>query len=52
MGVLYQQVQRQASMQAFLSVYHALMVIVLVVTPGVLLMRRGTGGQARGGMGH
>ena len=52
LGVLYQQVQRQASMQAFLSVYHALMVIVLVVTPGVLLMRRGTGGQARGGVGH
>ena len=39
-------------MQAFLSVYYALMVIVLVVTPLVFLMRSGTGGQAQKGMGH
>ena len=52
LGVLYQTIQRQASMQAFLSVYHSLMVIVLVVTPLVLLMRSGTGGQAKQGMGH
>ncbi|WP_174298894.1 DHA2 family efflux MFS transporter permease subunit [Sphingomonas bacterium] len=52
MGVLYQTVQRQASMQAFLSVYHALMVIVLVVTPVVFLMRSGLGGKTPQGMGH
>ncbi len=52
LGVLYQTIQRQASMQAFLSVYHSLMVIVLVVTPLVFLMRSGLGGQARKGMGH
>ena len=52
LGVLYQTVQRQASMQAFLSVYYALMLIVLAVTPLVLLMRKGTGGQAQKGMGH
>ncbi|MGI4733278.1 MAG: DHA2 family efflux MFS transporter permease subunit [Janthinobacterium lividum] len=52
LGVLYQTVQRQAAMQAFLSVYHSLMVIVLVVTPLVLLMRSGTGGKVQKGMGH
>lgn len=52
MGVLYQTVQRQASMQAFISVYWILMWIVIIVTPSVLLMKSGLGGQAQKGMGH
>ena len=52
MGVLYQTVQRQASMQAFLSVYWILMWIVIIATPSVLLMKSGLGGQAQKGMGH
>ena len=49
MGLLYQTVQRQASMQAFISVYWALMWIVIVVTPLVFLMKSGKGGQAPAG---
>ena len=52
MGLLYQTVQRQASMQAFLGVYWILMWIVIIVTPLVLLMKSGLGGQAQKGMGH
>ena len=52
LAIVYQQVQRQASMQAFIGVFHSLMILVLVVTPLVLLMRSGTSGQAKGGMGH
>ena len=52
LGVLYQTVQRQANMQAFISVFWTLMIVVLVVTPLVLLMRPATSGAARGGMGH
>jgi len=52
MGVLYQQVQRQANMQAFISVFWSMMLLVLVVTPVVLLMRPATRGGSGGGMGH
>ncbi len=52
MGALYQQVQRQASMQAFIGVFWTLMIIILVLTPLVLLMRPGTSGGARQGGGH
>jgi DHA2 family multidrug resistance protein len=52
LAIVYQQLQRQASMQAFIGVFHSLMILVLVVTPLVLLMRPGTSGQAKGGMGH
>ena len=52
MGILYQTTQRQASMQAFISVFHSLMWLVLIVTPVVLLMRSATGGKKEGGMGH
>ncbi|HVI99534.1 MAG TPA: DHA2 family efflux MFS transporter permease subunit [Sphingomonas sp.] len=53
LAVLYQQVQRQATMLAFLDVFHVLMIVVLVVSPVALLMRspkRGQGGG--GGMAH
>jgi len=49
-AIVYQQLQRQATMQAFIGVFHSLMILVLVVTPLVLLMRPGTG--AKGGAGH
>ena len=52
LGILYQTTQQQASMQAFISVFHSLMWLVLIVTPVVLLMRSGTGKQAGGGAGH
>src|SRR3546814_3420501 len=39
LAVLYQQVQRQATMLAFLDVFHVLMIVVLVVAPVALLMR-------------
>ena len=48
-GALYQTIGRQASMQAFLSVYWSLMWIVIVVSPLVFLMRRTKGGGAGGG---
>ena len=52
MGALFQTIQRQASMEAFISVYWVMMIIVLVITPFVWLMRSGLGGQAQQGMGH
>ena len=51
MGILYSTVQKQASMEAFISVFHMLMWLVLIVTPLVLLMRSATGKQAGGGGG-
>ncbi|MDO7841200.1 DHA2 family efflux MFS transporter permease subunit [Sphingomonas immobilis] len=50
LGVLYAQVQKQAAMLAFLDVFRALMVIVLIVTPVVLLMKPGK--NTGGGMAH
>ena len=52
LGVLYRQVQQQANMQAFISVFWSLMILVLIVTPLVLLMRPSTSDKAQGGMGH
>ena len=52
LGILYQTTQQQATMQAFISVFHSLMILVLVVTPVVLLMRSSTSGDAKGGAGH
>ena len=52
LGILYQTVQQQATMQAFISVFHTLMIVVLVLTPLVLLMRSATSGKTQGGMGH
>ncbi|WP_447414972.1 hypothetical protein, partial [Clostridium perfringens] len=51
LAVLYSQVQRQASMLAFLDVFRTLMIVVLVVAPLVLLMRANKTGQAPQG-GH
>ena len=53
-AVLYQQVQRQATMLAFLDVYRDLMVIILVCCPLVLFLKvkKGGGGAPGGGMGH
>ena len=52
MGILFSTTQQQAAMQAFISVFWMLMWLVLIVTPLVLLMRSGTGGQAQAGAGH
>ncbi len=52
LGILYRTTQQQASMQAFISVFHALMILVLVITPVILLMRSATGGKAPEGAGH
>jgi len=52
-AILYQQVQRQAAMLAFLDVFRGLMVVVLVVAPLVLLMRANkSGGGAPAGEMH
>ncbi len=50
LGNLYQTIGRQASMQAFISVYWSLMWIVIVVSPFVFLMRKSRSGGASGGM--
>ena len=52
LAVLYQQVQRQATMLAFLDVFRVLMIVVLVVSPVALLMRPPKKGAGGGGMGH
>jgi len=52
LAVLYQQMQRQAAMLSFLDVFHALMIVVLIVSPVALLMRKPKGKAAGGGMGH
>ncbi|TPG43234.1 DHA2 family efflux MFS transporter permease subunit [Sphingomonas koreensis] len=52
LAVLYQQVQRQATMLAFLDVFRTLMIVVLVVAPVALLMRPPKKGAGGGGMGH
>ena len=40
LGALYQTITTQANMEAFISVFYALMWIVIVVTPVVFLMRK------------
>lgn len=40
LGVLYQQVQRQVAMLAFLDVFRTLMVVIAIVAPIVFFMRR------------
>ena len=52
LGVLYHQAQQQAVMLSFIDVFHALMVLVLIVAPAVLLLRPGKSGKAPAGMGH
>jgi len=52
LAVLYQQVQRQAAMLSFLDVFHALMIVVLIVSPVALLMRPPKRGRGGGGMAH
>ncbi|WP_353204490.1 DHA2 family efflux MFS transporter permease subunit [Sphingomonas sp.] len=52
LAILYQTVQRQAAMLAFLDVFHALMIVVLCVAPLVFLMRPGKAGGSGGGVGH
>jgi len=52
LAVLYQQVQRQATMLSFLDVFHALMIVVLIVSPVALLMRPPKGKRSGGGMAH
>jgi DHA2 family multidrug resistance protein len=50
LAVLYSEVQRQASMLAFLDVFRELMIVVLVVAPLVFLMSPAKSGG--GGMAH
>ena len=52
LAILYQTVQRQAAMLAFLDVFHALMIVVLCVAPLVFFMRPGKAGGSGGGVGH
>ena len=52
LAILYQQVQRQATMLAFLDVFRVLMIVVLVVSPVALLMRSPKRGRGGGGMAH
>ena len=52
LAVLYQTVQRQASMLAFLDVFHSLMIVVLCIAPVVFFMRSGKSGGSGGGMAH
>lgn len=52
LAVLYQTVQRQAAMLAFLDVFQSFMIVVLCVAPLVFLMRPGKAGGGGGGMGH
>jgi DHA2 family multidrug resistance protein len=52
LAVLYQEVLRQAAMLSFLDVFHALMIVVLIVSPVALLMRPPRKGRGGGGMGH
>ncbi|EZP49174.1 MULTISPECIES: DHA2 family efflux MFS transporter permease subunit [Sphingomonas] len=49
LAVLYSQVQRQATMLAFLDVFRTLMIVVLVVAPLVLFMRASKTGGNQGG---
>ena len=42
-GVLYQQVQRQATMLSYLDVYHVLMIVVLCAAPLALVLRPAKG---------
>lgn len=51
LGLLYQQVQQQAAMLAFLDVYWKIMIIVLVMSPLVFLMKK-TKSNEGGGMAH
>ena len=50
LAVLYSQVQRQATMLAFLDVFRTLMIVVLVVAPLVLFMRASKTSGGQGGM--
>ena len=52
LAVLYQTVQRQAAMLAFLDVFQSLMIVVLCVAPFVFFMRPGKSGGGGGGVGH
>ncbi|QBM75700.1 DHA2 family efflux MFS transporter permease subunit [Sphingomonas sp. AAP5] len=52
LAVLYQTVQRQAWMLAFLDVFHSLMIVVLCIAPVVFFMRSGKSGGSGGGMAH
>ena len=54
LAVLYQQLQRQANMLAFLDVFRTLMVVTLVLSPLALFLKvdRSGGKPAGGGMGH
>ena len=49
LGVLFQQVQAQASTLSYIEVFRALMIFVLLVTPLTIFLRQGAGGEAKAG---
>ena len=52
LALLYQQMQRQVAMLAFLDVFRTLMVVILIVAPVVFLMKPAKGGAGAEGGGH
>lgn len=52
LALMYQQMQRQVAMLAFLDVFRTLMVVIIVVAPVVFLMRPTKAGGGSEGMGH
>ena len=51
-GVIYQSLQKQAAMLSFVDAFHALMIVILVLTPTIFLMRSRPPGAPSGGGGH
>jgi DHA2 family multidrug resistance protein len=49
LGILYQQVQQQASALSYVDVFHTFMIVVLIVTPFGLFVRQGKAAEAHGG---
>jgi DHA2 family multidrug resistance protein len=50
MGVIYNQLLRQASMLSFNDVYYLLSLMMMLILPLVLLMKKGKDGVSGGGV--
>ncbi|HEY1751534.1 MAG TPA: DHA2 family efflux MFS transporter permease subunit [Caulobacteraceae bacterium] len=48
-GLIYQQLAKQAAMLSFVDAFHALMVVIMVLTPLIFLMRGRPAGAPAGG---
>ncbi|HEY3800027.1 MAG TPA: DHA2 family efflux MFS transporter permease subunit [Caulobacteraceae bacterium] len=48
-GHIYQALQKQAAMLSFVDAFHALMIVILCLTPTILLMRSRPAGASGGG---